>query len=302
MITAISDFVTLAKSHPGSGSAKLAIIAPHDASTVDAACAAIRAGICTVKMYGDARLADPLIPNDMKSAIEVVHAPDIMDALSLAVCDIKSGECTALMKGSIETAPFLHAVIMPENDLRGSGRLSAIGFYDPKQYHKLIAVTDFGMNLTPDADAKAEIIGNAVGLLKQLGVDKPKVAVLADTERENKRVPASRDAAELKRRWETGGIPDCILEGPIAFDLAVDRAAAEGKKMSSPVAGDADILVVPDIAAGNILVKAMTLWGGMHTAGTILGAKIPVIMTSRSAPSDDKFYSIALAFAAARGE
>jgi len=203
------------------------------------------------------------------------------------------------MKGDISTAEFMGAIVKRENDLRTRLRMSAIGFYDPKPYHKLIAVTDFGMNIAPTADVKAEIIRGAVALLRKFGIERPKVAVLSDTEKVDVNVKASVDASLLREKWERGEIPDCVLEGPLPFDVAVSRTAGDVKRKDSEVSGDADLLVVPDIVAGNILVKAMTIWGGMHTAGTILGAKIPVVMTSRSATADDKYYSICLAAAAA---
>ncbi|MDR0917402.1 MAG: phosphate butyryltransferase Ptb [Oscillospiraceae bacterium] len=292
-LTKISDFATLARERDP---VCVAVVAAHEVTTLDAIVHAARDGLITARLYGDARKIASLLPPDAPD-FAVIDAEDNADALERAVEDVQRGVCGALMKGDIDTATFLRAVVRPENGLRGDSgsRLSVVGFYDPSAYHKLVAVTDFGMNEAPDADAKQEIIINTVKLLRNLGISRPKVAVLSDTERVSARVPASVDAAELKRRWLNGAIPDCILEGPIPFDLAVSRAAADTKGYISEVAGDADLLVVPDIAAGNILVKALTIWGGCGTAGTVLGARVPVIMTSRSADPLDKYHSIALA-------
>jgi phosphotransacetylase len=212
---------------------------------------------------------------------------------------IRAGRADAIMKGNIETSDFLHAILKRENGLRGGGLLSAIGLYEMTGYHKIFAVTDFAMNTTPDLAAKRAIIENAAALLRKLGIETPKIAVLSEAEHINAKIPASVDAAELKRLNESGEIANCVVEGPISIDLAMSREAAAIKSYSSPVAGDADLLVVPDVVAGNLLVKSLTMFGGAVTAGTILGAKIPVIMTSRSAAEDDKYYSIALAAVAA---
>lgn len=203
------------------------------------------------------------------------------------------------MKGKLETGQFMKAIVKKENGLLAGGLLSLVGLYEHSNYHKLLAVTDQGLNTYPDLNGKKNIVINAVKLMRSLGVDEPKVAVLAAVEKVNPKMPESVDGAELKKMNQEGEITNCIVEGPISFDLAIKQGAAAIKGYESPVAGDADILVVPDIAAGNILVKCMTDYAGAMTAGTILGAKVPVIVTSRSAEASDKYYSIALAAYAA---
>ncbi|MDR3310727.1 MAG: phosphate butyryltransferase [Oscillospiraceae bacterium] len=275
----------------------LAVVAAQEENTLAAVVRARKLGFADARLYGCEGEIREILSRLGAEDFYIAGAQSGRGALAAAVADVKSGRANALMKGAIDTQSFLGAVVARENGLRGAGRLSVCAFFNPAAYHKLIAVTDFGMNESPDAAAKTEIIANAVSLLRFSGIELPKVAVLADTERVNPRVRASLDAAELKKLWENGVIRDCILEGPVSFDLATDKTAADIKGWSSPVAGDADLLVVPDIVAGNALVKALTQWGGCGTAGTVLGAKIPVVMTSRSAPADDKLYSIALAAA-----
>ena len=182
------------------------------------------------------------------------------------------------------------------------GALGTVSYTHLDVYKRqLLAVTDQGLNTYPDLEGKKALIQNAVKLLHSIGIEEPKVAVLAAVEKVNPKMPESVDGAELKKMNENGEITGCIVEGPISFDLAVKQGAAAIKGYESPVAGDADLLVVPDIACGNILVKCMTDYAGALTAGTILGAKVPVIVTSRSAEATDKYYSIALAAYSAAG-
>jgi phosphotransacetylase len=196
----------------------------------------------------------------------------------------------------------MKAIVAKENGLVPQGRkLSLIGFYETPKYHKLFAVSDMGLNTYPDLAGKRLIIENAVQLLHALGIENPKVAVLSSVEKVNPKMPDAVDGAQLKLMNARGEITGCTVEGPISFDLATSREAAAIKGYDSPVAGDADLLIVPDIAAGNILVKCLTGFCGALTAGAVLGARVPVILTSRSAEAADKYYSIALAACAAAG-
>ena len=296
-ITCFSDLVTEAKTRKS----VIAVVNAHEQHTLEAVLHAKREGISDAILTGDAKTIRAIISahGDDTSAFEIIDSPDKEHALFSAMDAIKSGRANNLMKGGIETGDFLRTVLSRDNGLRGDRLLSVIGLYETKSYHKLFAVSDFAMNIAPTLEEKKSIIENAAGLLLNLGIDAPKIAVLSETERLNPKISASVDAAALKRMWKDGWLPGCILEGPIAFDLAMDKEAAETKHFESPVAGDADLLVVPDIVAGNIFVKSLTTLAGAITAGIVLGAKIPVILSSRSATVDDKYYSIALAAASA---
>ena len=296
-ITCFSDLVTEAKTHKS----VIAVVCAEERHTLDAILHAKREGISDAILTGDAKLIRKRIAEtgDDASAFEIIDTPKKEAALAAAMDAIKSGRADTLMKGGIETGDFLRTVLSRDNGLRGDGLLSAVGLYETKSYHKIFAVSDFAMNLSPTLGEKKLIIENAARLLQNLGIDSPKIAVLSETERLNPKIPASVDAAELKRMWKNGWLSDCILEGPIAFDLAMEKEAADIKGFASPVAGDADLLIVPDIVAGNIFVKCLTTIAGSVTAGMVLGAKIPVILSSRSATGDDKYYSIALAAASA---
>lgn len=297
-ITCFEDLVMIAKSRRS----VVAVVGAHENHTLEAVMHAKREGISNAILIGDAKQICEIIEEDGgdKSAFEIIDAKSKDEALVYAIEAIKSGHADTLMKGKIESGDFLRSVLSRDSGLRGDNLLSVVGLYETRTFHKIFAVSDFAMNIAPSLEDKKSIIENAAGLLQKLGINSPKIAVLSETERMNPKVAASVDAAELKRMWMSGWLESCILEGPIAFDLAMDKSAAEIKGFDSPVAGDADLLIVPDIVAGNIFVKCLTTMAGANTAGIVLGAKIPVILPSRSATCDDKYYSIALAAASAR--
>jgi len=279
----------------------VAVVEAHDNHTLEAVIDAKKDGIIEGMLIGnEEKIKEILTANGADpSDYQIIGTNALEESLQIAVENINAGKATAIMKGKLETGQFMKAIVNKANGLLSGGLLSLVGLYEHANYHKLLAVTDQGLNTYPDLNGKKNLIINAVGLLKKLGVEEPKVAVLAAVEKVNPKMPESVDGAELKKMNQEGEITGCIVEGPISFDLAVKQGAAAIKGYESPVAGDADILVVPDIAAGNILVKCMTDYAGAMTAGTILGAKVPVIVTSRSAEASDKYYSIALAAYAA---
>jgi len=279
----------------------VAVVEAHDNHTLEAVIDAKKDGIIEGMLIGnEEKIKEILTANGADpSDYQIIGTNALEESLQIAVENINAGKATAIMKGKLETGQFMKAIVNKQNGLLAGGLLSLVGLYEHANYHKLLAVTDQGLNTYPDLNGKKNLIINAVGLLKKLGVEEPKVAVLAAVEKVNPKMPESVDGAELKKMNQEGEITGCIVEGPISFDLAVKQGAAAIKGYESPVAGDADVLVVPDIAAGNILVKCMTDYAGAMTAGTILGAKVPVIVTSRSAEASDKYYSIALAAYAA---
>ncbi len=226
---------------------------------------------------------------------DIYDTPDMQEAAKLGVKLAREGRVDFLMKGHLDTSVLLRAVVDKENGL-GTGRLMThFVFNEVSTYHKLLVTTDGGMVTYPDVDKKQKIIENAVEILLKLGYDKPKVACLSAVEKVNPKMPETLDAAELKRRNEAGLIKNCIVEGPISFDLAFSKKAAELKDYHSPVAGDADIFLVPNITVGNVLGKSLVYAAAGHMAGFIVGAACPIILTSRSSSAEEKFLSIALA-------
>lgn len=210
-----------------------------------------------------------------------------------AVALIKNGEADILMKGFVSTGDLLKAVLDKELGLRKSKVLSHVTFFQSPYYHKLLCVTDVAMNIAPDLDTKVHIINNAVEACHKVGIDNPKVAIVAAVETVNPKMEATVHAAELRAMsWE-----GCLVDGPFAIDIAVDKEAALHKGILSEVAGDCDVILAPDIEAGNMFYKALNFLGGATSAAVIMGAAVPIVLTSRSDNEKSKFLSIVLAAA-----
>jgi len=208
----------------------------------------------------------------------------------------RSGEAEVVMKGHIHTDALMHALLDKDRGLRVPGwRVSHLFVIEIPSHVKLLGVTDAAINITPDLHAKAQILQNAVDFFHLLGVEAPKVAVLSAVETVNSAITSTLDAACLTLMAERGQIAGAIVDGPLAFDNAISRKAAEEKGISSPVAGDADILLVPDLVSGNILAKNLEYLAGAVAAGIALGMAVPVVLTSRADPASARLASLALA-------
>ncbi len=229
------------------------------------------------------------------AGLEIVDEADDLQAATEATKLVSSGRADILMKGILGTATILSQVLNRDYGLRAGRPLSQAVLFEISSYHKMFIGTDFAFNIAPDLDTKKSIIDNAVGLAHAIGIDEPKVAVLAALEKVNPKMVATLDAQSLTRMNEAGEIKGCKVYGPLAMDNAVSKESARIKGIDSDVAGDADIFLAPDIEAGNILYKSLTFLGGAKSAGIVLGAKAPVIITSRADSSVDKFNSIVLA-------
>jgi phosphotransacetylase len=214
---------------------------------------------------------------------------------------VRSGQADILMKGYLHTDTLLKAVLDSNKGLRTDRQLSHVFLMQVPTYHKLLAVTDAAINIAPDLLQKAAIVQNAVDLMRSLGVDRPKVAVLSAVETINPRIPSTIDAACLHMMAERGQITGAIVDGPFAFDNAISRQAALEKGIESQVSGDADILLAPDLDAGNILSKNLEYLAAAHVAGIVMGATVPIVLTSRSDPPGARVYSLALAVLLCQG-
>lgn len=266
-----------------------------DAHAIEAALEAQREGLAQPVFIGDeAAIRATLRDRGARGDYAVHQADSLEEAAAIGVRLAREGEADFLLKGHIDTAILLKAVVNKETGL-GTGRLMThCAFNEVPTYHKLLVTTDGGMVTYPDVDRKQGIIENAVGILHRLGYDCPKVACLAAVEKLNPKMPETVDADELKRRNQDGRLSGCLVEGPISFDLAFDPGAARLKDYSSPVAGDADVMLVPSITVGNVLGKALVYAAGGRMAGFIVGARCPIVLTSRSSTAEEKFLSIAL--------
>jgi phosphate butyryltransferase len=227
--------------------------------------------------------------------IEIVNVADPLEAVDRSVRLVAEGGADILMKGMVNSADFLKGVLNPAGGMRTDRILSHLAVYEISGYYRLIYMTDGGLNVSPDLIQKKAILENAVAFLHSIGMEKPYVAVLTANEKVNPKVQSTVDALELKLAAERGEIQDAVVDGPIALDVAINYEAAVHKGLVSPVAGRADLLVVPNIEAGNLLGKAIIYFASGKMAGLVLGAKSPVILTSRNEPAYGKMASIALA-------
>jgi phosphotransacetylase len=225
----------------------------------------------------------------------IVDAPHSHAAAAKAVELIRQGEAELLMKGSLHTDELLSAVVARDTGLRTGRRISHVFIMDVPSYHKVLVVTDAAINISPALDDKADIVQNAIDLAVSLGVATPKVAILAAVETVSSKMPATLDAAALCKMADRGQIKGGLLDGPLAFDNAISREAARVKEINSKVAGDPDILLVPDLEAGNMLAKQLTFLAGADSAGLVLGAKVPIILTSRADSVRSRIASCAVA-------
>ncbi len=229
---------------------------------------------------------------------EIVEAADGSGAAAKAVELVRQGKAELLMKGSLHTDELLGAVVARETGLRTSRRLSHVFIMDVPTYHKALVVTDAAINIAPTLEDKADICQNAIDLAIAFGIERPKVAILAAVETVNSKMPATIDAAALCKMADRGQIKGALLDGPMAFDNAISKEAAKIKGMRSEVAGDPDILLAPDLEAGNILAKQLVFLANADSAGLVLGARVPIILTSRADSVRSRMSSCAVAMMA----
>lgn len=271
---------------------RVAVVAAEDEHTLEAVVRAHKDGLVEPVLLGDEeKIREILTKLDHADAdVEIENIEDPTVCAERACVLAKEGRVNCIMKGKIETGKLMKVLVNKEKGIRKNKVMSLLAFMESPNYHKVFGITDVGLLTYPDKDQKKAAIENAVGAFHALGVQNPKVAILAAVEKVNPKMPETVDAAEIKKE----GVEGCIIEGPISYDLAMDPDAAAIKGYESPVAGDADILVVPDIVSGNIAAKTITVIGGGRTGGAVLGALVPVLLVSRSASADDKYMSIVI--------
>ena len=283
------------------GKLKRVVVAnPTDEQTLSAVIALYKEKLLFPILVGDKnKILEVLasIEETETSTLEIVDISGDAEIAEKSVTLIKDGAGDVLMKGHIQTRDLLKAVVNKEKGIRKQSVLSHVSINEIPCYHKLLFLTDGGMVLTPDIDTKQAILMNVLDLTKQLGYEKTKVAVLDASENVNLKLQASLDAEELKKRAEIGMFGKAIVEGPISLDLSLSAKIATEKEYESPVAGEADVLLVPDIVAGNLLGKSMMTFGNGKMAGLVLGATVPIIITSRGSSAEEKMNSLMIACA-----
>jgi phosphate acetyltransferase len=274
-----------------------AVVHPCEESALTGAVEAAQAGLISPILVGPTKKIEEIA----KSAdidlgkLEIVDAAHSVDSAKKAVELVKEGRAEVLMKGSLHSDELLSAIVSRDGGLRTGRRISHVFVMDVPTYHKVLIVTDAAINIAPTLEDKVDICQNAIDLAISLGLDKPKVAILAAVEVVNSKMPATLDAAALCKMAERGQIRGGILDGPLAFDNAISKQAAQTKGIKSSVAGDPDILLAPDLEAGNILAKQLSFLANADSAGLVLGAKVPVILTSRADSVRSRIASCAVA-------
>lgn len=243
----------------------------------------------TMESYGLSTAGVRFLPADGEAA-----------SCALAAKMARDGATDVLMKGNVHTATFIRAILDHDNRLLEDGQLlSHVAVLDIPVYHKLVLITDAAINVEPTFEEKLAILSNATRTARSLGVLRPKIACVAPVEVPTPRIRSTVDAVEIKRRFDSGELEsllgDVEIDGPFGLDVAVSRAAAEVKRVESSVAGDADILLMPNLDSGNALYKSLTHFAGARVAAVVAGARVPVVLTSRSDGEDDRFYSVLLA-------
>ncbi|MCX6333281.1 MAG: bifunctional enoyl-CoA hydratase/phosphate acetyltransferase [Bacteroidia bacterium] len=234
------------------------------------------------------------------TGLRIIHEPDMDMAVEMSVKMANNKEVDVLMKGKIGTSTLLKHVLNKEWGLRTGNLLSHFALFEVETYHKVIAVTDVAMNIAPNLKDKISIINNSVSCLIKLGYKMPKVAVLGAVEMVNESMEATLDAALLSKMNQRDQIRNCIIDGPLAFDNAVSLESAQLKGIRSEVAGDTDLLLMPDIEVGNVLYKSLVFFAKAKVAAVILGARVPIVLTSRSDSEQAKYDSILLSAAASK--
>lgn len=275
----------------------VAVAVAQDEPVLEAVKAAKEKGIANAILVGNkdeiAEIAEKINMN--LEGIEIIHELDIKKAARKAVECVSSGKADMVMKGLIDTANFLRAVLNKEIGLRSGNLMSHVAVFEIPGYDRLIMVTDAAFNMYPELKEKVDIVKNSVTVAHSLGNETPKVAPVCAVEVVNPKMPATLDAAALSQMNARGQIKGCIIDGPLATDNALSEEAAKHKKISGPVAGKADILLMPNIEAGNVMYKTLAFTTESKNGGLLVGTTAPVIVTSRADTYETKLNSIALA-------
>ena len=281
---------------------KLVLATAQDQHALSAVMRAAKDGIIEPILIGDKEAIQNIANSNNwdLTGIRIIHEADTDISVEMAVKMVSSKQADVLMKGKVGTSTLLKCVLNKEWGLRTGNLLSHFALFEVDTYHKVIGVTDVAMNIAPDLKDKIAIINNSVNCMHKLGIANPKVAVLGAVEMVNENMEATLHAALLSKMNQRDQIRGCIIDGPLAFDNAVSLESAQHKGIRSEVAGDTDLLLMPDIEVGNVLYKSLVFFAKAKVASVILGAMAPIVLTSRSDTEQAKFDSILLAAAASK--
>ncbi|HDN59200.1 MAG TPA: phosphate butyryltransferase [Candidatus Marinimicrobia bacterium] len=293
MVKTFDDIRKLAKKR---GKKVISIAMPESLSILEAVKELKEEGMIDAVLVGDSENIKKLL-DDVRLDIDrknIIHATDPVEAGYLSVQAIKDGAADILMKGRIPTPDLMKAVLDKEKGLRKGNLLSHVAVAEAPNYDRLLIVSDGGINIRPDVEKKIQIIKNAIVLAKSLGIAHPKIGILCPIERVNPKIPETVDAAELVKLTEKGEFGDVSLEGPIAMDVILSEEAAAKKGIESKIAGKTDIIIVHDVTTGNAILKTLIWLVGAKVGGVVLGAKVPIVLLSRSDTKKEKMLSMLL--------
>ncbi len=281
----------------------VAVAAAHDTAVIEAVTAAKKEGIVTPILVGHAEQIEKMLADvgEVPADYRIVSADSDVDCAKTAVQLVTEGQADFLMKGLLGTADLMRAVLSKEANLRTDSLLSHVMLFETPGYHKMILMSDGGMNTFPDFDKKVQILDNAAGVLHKLGYERIHAACVCGAETVNPKIQSTVDAYELSRMTEMWKKYNMDVIGPVSVDLALSREACEHKHFTAPGAGDADLLLVTNYEMGNAIYKTALCLTGCRAAGLIIGARVPIILVSRSDSADSKLASIALGAVIARG-
>jgi len=281
---------------------KLVLAAAQDQHSLGAVVKAWKENIIEPILIGDKEVIQNICASNNYdiSGVRIIHEPDTDMSVEMAVRMVSSKQADILMKGKVGTSTLLKCVLNKEWGLRTGNLLSHIALFEVETYHKVIAVTDVAMNIAPNLQEKIAIVNNSVACLIKLGYSIPKIAVLGAVEMVNENMEATLHAALLSKMNQRDQIKNCIIDGPLAFDNAISLESAKHKGIKSEVAGETDLLLMPDIEVGNVLYKSLVFFAKAKVASIILGAMVPIVLTSRSDSEQAKFDSILLSAAASK--
>ena len=294
-ITKLEQMFDLLKSKPKK---RISVAFANDPHTIEAVYSAVEKGIVDATLTGnEAFIKEICVEHHMDaSKFEILHEPNELKAATLAVKLVNDGKAGLLMKGSLSTDKYMRAILNKTSGITNEGAvLSHITVMEFPSYHKLLTVADVAIIPLPDLKQKIKMVGYLVAVAKAIGVEKPKVAAIAATEQMLAGMPACVEGAILAKMSDRGQIPGCIVDGPLSLDAAIDMESVQIKKITGPVAGDADCLLFPNIESGNVFFKGGTKLAGAELAAYVAGARVPCVLTSRGDSALTKTYSIALA-------
>jgi phosphate butyryltransferase len=292
-ISSLTELKKLARELP---SRRVAVVRADEVETLIAVGEAVRSDMVEAVLVGPSREIRACAEQagfDL-NGIEVVEAEDDASSAVKGVELIRAGRADILMKGLVATSKILHAVVDRDHGIRGEGLLSHVGVFEVPTYHKLLIITDAAMVIAPSLEDKVVLLKNAVTVANSLGIPRPKCTMVCAKEEPYEKMPRTMEAARLKEMGAQGLLGDVIFDAPLSLDLSVSKESVKIKKSQSPVAGDVDILIAPDIESGNILYKSLIFLANAELGAVVMGAKCPVVLTSRADSAESKLCSIVL--------